>query len=1015
MIIETIHVRNFLSHEDSTVDFTDAPLWLISGDNGAGKSALFDAVEFALYGCHRGGSKQGTKFLVKQGTEEALVEVVVRLDGERYRVQHHLHRLKGNAGSAIDQWNAQDGWLPLSVGGSAAKVWEWLEPLLPAHDLFRSAIYLRQGETAHFMSGNASERIERFAALIDLSRYTRLSARARERSDRARRQQLDAQALLNGLGDVSDEALHAVQKQVDASEEQLRTARERYQRERIVRQGAETWTKLQQDLSNVEGERDKLRTLLADEELIRSDATFVTKWDRASGELARYWDRRSRAASARELAQSKREEADSLERGMTELSHKLAAEQDEHRRLTVDLLPTAQRSYEAARRRESELSLEAKIAEARCSQAAAKRMALLFELRAVAEAHQDAEMTLTSQREADAVLVRARVERDEALDVFNRVDEEVTRLEEALTEIDATIGDLRNQIAHLDGQITSHSRLGSTARECPVCAQPVDAEAHAHLSRVLAREEKDLKGFKSVVERAEGEKREITSGLTSAKRKREETRQKLKTAETAFTKAEERLPRAHEQVKIAQTQLEDARNTLVSSHPEYAAQSDSITTAWLAIEEPRLLDGLDESALKAATLTGARNELVAAGSRLDTLRAQRKEGCEPLGDSCSPGLLSDRAESVRRKAQDLEVEVNRLINRERELQIGIRNLTGDVATREAKGKAAREAAERADVEAGEANAEADDLVKTLSPNWRNALSTIAVYEELRADVERRRPNAELAPQLDAARGHLERVSAQLREIKSALDKTEPCHRIPVEDALKREEDARQAELAANGAKTKADGVLESLRKARRQAGEFRRTIEAEAIDADIYRHLAELLKEGGPIQVEVAMKEQRSIVQEVNLVLGLIHDPLRATLGDPRRAGTVELQDVLVVDTSDPVGQPRYFDFLSGGEQFRVALALAMALHRRVASGAVGTLIVDEGFGSLDGDRRDELALQMTDTSNGLLQQGLANNIIISSHSVEVQRHFPYRWFVRKDAGTATVQVFEAEGVLVDG
>ncbi len=141
---------------------------------------------------------------------------------------------------------------------------------------------------------------------------------------------------------------------------------------------------------------------------------------------------------------------------------------------------------------------------------------------------------------------------------------------------------------------------------------------------------------------------------------------------------------------------------------------------------------------------------------------------------------------------------------------------------------------------------------------------------------------------------------------------------------------------------------------------------------------------------------------------------MHVQLGEPRRAGRIQLQDILVVDATDPVGSARYFDYLSGGEQFRVALALALALHRRVDGGAVGTLIVDEGFGSLDGDRRDELALQMTDTSNGLLRQQLANNIVISTHSTEVQRHFPYRCHVTKEAGTATVQVYEAEDMLVD-
>ena len=36
MIIQSIRVRDFLSHADSTICFEDGSLWLISGENGAG-------------------------------------------------------------------------------------------------------------------------------------------------------------------------------------------------------------------------------------------------------------------------------------------------------------------------------------------------------------------------------------------------------------------------------------------------------------------------------------------------------------------------------------------------------------------------------------------------------------------------------------------------------------------------------------------------------------------------------------------------------------------------------------------------------------------------------------------------------------------------------------------------------------------------------------------------------------------------------------------------------------------
>ena len=82
MIIESISVKNFLSHVDTTVDFREAPMWLVCGENGAGKSALFDAVEYALYGHHRGGGQQ-ERLLVKHGTDQTSVHVVIRLNGNR--------------------------------------------------------------------------------------------------------------------------------------------------------------------------------------------------------------------------------------------------------------------------------------------------------------------------------------------------------------------------------------------------------------------------------------------------------------------------------------------------------------------------------------------------------------------------------------------------------------------------------------------------------------------------------------------------------------------------------------------------------------------------------------------------------------------------------------------------------------------------------------------------------------------------------------------------------------------
>ena len=75
MIPIAVELTDFLSHrsangEPVTFDFEGAVLWSVSGDNGAGKSAIFDAILWTLYGQHRGGS-QDSKRLISHGAEQA--------------------------------------------------------------------------------------------------------------------------------------------------------------------------------------------------------------------------------------------------------------------------------------------------------------------------------------------------------------------------------------------------------------------------------------------------------------------------------------------------------------------------------------------------------------------------------------------------------------------------------------------------------------------------------------------------------------------------------------------------------------------------------------------------------------------------------------------------------------------------------------------------------------------------------------------------------------------------------
>jgi len=91
MIIKSIKMENFRSHRNTKINFNKG-ITTIIGQNGSGKSSIFQAMNFALFAPR--GSNFKIDNLIQQGSKSFSVELEFEMKGNNYIISRKRHQNK---------------------------------------------------------------------------------------------------------------------------------------------------------------------------------------------------------------------------------------------------------------------------------------------------------------------------------------------------------------------------------------------------------------------------------------------------------------------------------------------------------------------------------------------------------------------------------------------------------------------------------------------------------------------------------------------------------------------------------------------------------------------------------------------------------------------------------------------------------------------------------------------------------------------------------------------------------
>ena len=234
MKILKIKIRNINSLKGTqVVDFTETPLseaaiFAVTGDTGAGKTTILDAVTLALYG--EVPRKCKPEEMMTHGTAELLAETEFEAEGEKYRAVFSLSRAykkaDGKPGSP-KRYIIHLADKERIIAEKVSDVKEKIKDLTGLHfKQFCRAVMLAQGDFAFFLKADKKQRGDILERATDTEIYSQISKAAYERAKIENEIYERKAAELQAVQSLAPEELEALRSEIAGHKKEIEAINE---------------------------------------------------------------------------------------------------------------------------------------------------------------------------------------------------------------------------------------------------------------------------------------------------------------------------------------------------------------------------------------------------------------------------------------------------------------------------------------------------------------------------------------------------------------------------------------------------------------------------------------------------------------------------------------------------------------------------------------------------------------------------------------------------------------------